>query len=81
MTGLRSFDKKEDDYKDLERSVNIDEAMATVFVLWCMVNVLPTPKLVKGHAGIKKTESSSPLRQVMEWCTRITSADVIDRYK
>ncbi|MBL7743826.1 MAG: glucose-1-phosphate thymidylyltransferase [Chitinophagaceae bacterium] len=48
MLGLPSFDKKEDDYKDLDRSVTISEATADGGVCFMIHgNVLPTPKLVK----------------------------------
>jgi len=47
MLGLPSFDKKEDDYKDLQRSVHIDEAVEDGVCYMIHGNVLPTPKLVK----------------------------------
>ena len=47
MLGLSSFDKKEDDYKDLDRSVYIEEAVDDGFCYMIHGNVLPTPKLVK----------------------------------
>lgn len=80
MTGLRSFDKKEDDYKDLERSVNIDEAMGNGVCFMVHGNVLPTPKLVKAMLALKDGEfiATTTGNGVVY---RITSADVIDRYK
>ncbi|MEI9807394.1 MAG: putative sugar nucleotidyl transferase [Bacteroidota bacterium] len=55
MLGLPSYDKKEDDYKDLDRSVSISEAAADGGVCYMIHgNVLPTPKLVK---AIKKLEN------------------------
>ncbi len=43
MLGLPSFDKKEDDYKDLDRSVNLDEAVGNATCFLIHGNVLPTP--------------------------------------
>ena len=45
--GLPSFDKWEDDYKDLDRSVRIDKNIGDDVFLMVHGNVLPTPKLVK----------------------------------
>jgi UDP-N-acetylglucosamine diphosphorylase/glucosamine-1-phosphate N-acetyltransferase len=54
MLGLPSFDKKEDDYKDLERSVNLDEAVDEKgYCLMIHGNVLPTPELVKAAQKLK----------------------------
>ena len=40
------YDIKEDDYKDLDRSVNIDEAIGDGACLMAHGNVLPTPGLI-----------------------------------
>jgi UDP-N-acetylglucosamine diphosphorylase / glucose-1-phosphate thymidylyltransferase / UDP-N-acetylgalactosamine diphosphorylase / glucosamine-1-phosphate N-acetyltransferase / galactosamine-1-phosphate N-acetyltransferase len=56
MLGLPSFDKKEDDYKDLQRSVNIDEAVGDGVCFMIHGNVLPTPGLVKAIHGLKNGE-------------------------
>ena len=53
---LQSFDKKEDDYKDLSRSVNIDEAAADGICFMIHGNVLPTSKLVKAVKRLKDGE-------------------------
>lgn len=48
MLGLSSYDKKEDDYKDLDRSITISEAAEDGGACFMIHgNVLPTPKLVK----------------------------------
>lgn len=47
MLGLASFDKKEDDYKDLQRSVNIDDAVKDGDCFIVHGNVLPTAALIK----------------------------------
>jgi UDP-N-acetylglucosamine diphosphorylase / glucose-1-phosphate thymidylyltransferase / UDP-N-acetylgalactosamine diphosphorylase / glucosamine-1-phosphate N-acetyltransferase / galactosamine-1-phosphate N-acetyltransferase len=54
--GLISYDKKEDDYKDLARSVNIDEAIGEGTCYMIHGNVLPTPKLVKAIQKLKDGE-------------------------
>ncbi|MBN8675996.1 MAG: glucose-1-phosphate thymidylyltransferase [Chitinophagales bacterium] len=54
MLGLPSFDKKEDDYKDLDRSVNLDEVLDEKgYCLMIHGNVLPTPELVKAAQKLK----------------------------
>src|SRR5262245_37283176 len=57
MLGLKSFDKKEDDYKDLERSVTIDQASRDGGVCFMIHgNVLPTSKLVQEARRLKNGE-------------------------
>jgi UDP-N-acetylglucosamine diphosphorylase / glucose-1-phosphate thymidylyltransferase / UDP-N-acetylgalactosamine diphosphorylase / glucosamine-1-phosphate N-acetyltransferase / galactosamine-1-phosphate N-acetyltransferase len=57
MLGLVSYDKKEDDYKDLDRSMSIPDAVkdgGTCFMIHG--NILPTPKLVKAARKLKNGE-------------------------
>lgn len=56
MLGLPSFDKKEDDYKDLDRSMNIDEAVGDDVCFMIHGNVLPNEKLVKAIKKLKDGE-------------------------
>ncbi len=56
MLGYPSFDKKEDDYKDLDRSVHIDEAAADGDCFVIHGNLLPTPALVKAAQKLKNGE-------------------------
>jgi UDP-N-acetylglucosamine diphosphorylase/glucosamine-1-phosphate N-acetyltransferase len=57
MLGLTSFDRKEDDYKDLERSVHLaDAADEGGYCLMIHGNVLPTPELVKSIRRLKDGE-------------------------
>lgn len=80
MMKLRSFDKKEDDYKDLERSVNIDEATGNGVCFMVHGNVLPTPKLVKAVLNLKDGEFiATPSGNGVVY--RITRKDIINRYK
>jgi UDP-N-acetylglucosamine diphosphorylase/glucosamine-1-phosphate N-acetyltransferase len=54
--GLPSFDKWEDDYKDLDRSVRIDKNMGNDVFLMIHGNVLPTPKMIKAIDKLKNGE-------------------------
>ncbi len=57
MLGLPSYDKKEDDYKDLDRSISIPDAVKggdTCFMIHG--NVLPTPKLVTAARKLRNGE-------------------------
>ena len=56
LLDLPSFDKKEDDYKDLDRSVNIDEAVGDDVCFMIHGNVLPDTKLVKATRKLKDGE-------------------------
>src|SRR6185436_8200577 len=56
MLGLTSFDRKEDDYKDLERSVNIDETIGEDICFMIHGNVLPTTTLIKAVKRLKNGE-------------------------
>lgn len=80
MLGLPSFDKKEDDYKDLGRSVNIDEAVGNDVCLMIHGNVLPTPKLVKAISRLKDGEFiATPGGSSVAF--RITKRDIVDKFK
>ena len=54
--GLPSFDRNEDDYKDLDRSLTIEEAAKDGACLMIHGNVLPTPRLVKAIRSLKNGE-------------------------
>jgi UDP-N-acetylglucosamine diphosphorylase / glucose-1-phosphate thymidylyltransferase / UDP-N-acetylgalactosamine diphosphorylase / glucosamine-1-phosphate N-acetyltransferase / galactosamine-1-phosphate N-acetyltransferase len=56
ILGLPSFDKKEDDYKDLERSVSVDEAVGDGACFMIHGNVLPTGKLIRAMRKLKNGE-------------------------
>lgn len=81
MLGLPSFDKKEDDYKDLGRSVNIDEAVGEHDSCYMIHgNVLPTKTLVKAIRSLKKGEFIASASGT-GIAFRISKSDIIDRYK
>ena len=54
--GLSSFDKREDDYKDLEKAVIIDESIGENTIYLIHGNVLPTTKLVKQIKKLRNGE-------------------------
>src|SRR5204863_8789761 len=54
--GLPSFDKWEDDYKDLDRSIRIDKNIGNDVFLMIHGNVLPTSKMVRAIAKLKNGE-------------------------
>ncbi|HTD95048.1 MAG TPA: putative sugar nucleotidyl transferase [Chitinophagaceae bacterium] len=56
MLGLPSFDRKEDDYKDLDRSLTIDECVGNESCFMIHGNILPTPKLVKAVGRLEHGE-------------------------
>jgi UDP-N-acetylglucosamine diphosphorylase/glucosamine-1-phosphate N-acetyltransferase len=57
MLKLPSFDRKEDDYKDLERSIDLEEAVSkNGFCLMIHGNVLPTPAIIKATRKLKDGE-------------------------
>lgn len=56
MLGLPSYDRKEDDYKDLDRSVSIDEAAGDGVCFMIHGNVLPDETLLKATLKLKDGE-------------------------
>lgn len=56
MLDLPSYDRKEDDYKDLDRSVNINEAVGDDMCFMIHGNVLPDAALVKVALKLKDGE-------------------------
>jgi UDP-N-acetylglucosamine diphosphorylase/glucosamine-1-phosphate N-acetyltransferase len=80
MLTLPSFDKKEDDYKDLKRSINIDEAVEDGVCFIIHGNVLPTPKLIKAIKKLKDGEfiATGKGNSII---FRITQHEIIDKYK
>jgi UDP-N-acetylglucosamine diphosphorylase / glucose-1-phosphate thymidylyltransferase / UDP-N-acetylgalactosamine diphosphorylase / glucosamine-1-phosphate N-acetyltransferase / galactosamine-1-phosphate N-acetyltransferase len=80
MLELPSFDKKENDYKDLQRSVYIDEAVGDGFCLMIHGNVLPTPKLVKAIGQLKDGEFIAT-KTGTGIAFRFTRNEIEDRHK
>jgi UDP-N-acetylglucosamine diphosphorylase/glucosamine-1-phosphate N-acetyltransferase len=56
LLDLPSFDKKEDDYKDLDRSINLADALADGDCYMIHGNVLPSASLVKAIKKLRNGE-------------------------
>ncbi|MFN2457670.1 MAG: putative sugar nucleotidyl transferase [Chitinophagaceae bacterium] len=78
--GWPSFDKQEDDYKDLERAYIIDESIGKDVIYLIHGNVLPTPKLVKQIKKLSPGEFLSvPGKENLVYC--ISQKQVLDQHK
>ena len=80
MLGLPSYDKKEDDYKDLDRSVNLDEAAENATCFLIDGNILPTPALVKKISKLKNGEFISAEGST-GFAFRFTKKEIKEKYK
>lgn len=80
MLGLASFDKKEDDYKDLQRSVHIDEAVGEGVCFIVHGNVLPTPGLIKAVCKLKNGQFIA-VRGGNSIVFKVTKNDIEGRHK
>ena len=80
VLGLPSFDKKEDDYKDLDRSVNISEVVGDEVCFMIHGNILPTPKLVKTIHKLKNGEFISAIGSA-GIVFRFTKKEIKDKHK
>jgi len=56
ILGIPSFDRQEDDYKDLDRAITIEEAVQQGVCLMIHGNVLPSPGLIKAVRLLKDGE-------------------------
>ena len=78
--GLRSFDKWEDDYKDLDRSIRIDKKIGDDVFLMVHGNVLPTAKMVKAISKLKDGEFIS-VNGNAGIVFRFTKKEIVEPYK
>jgi len=81
MLGLSSYDKKEDDYKDLDRSISISTAVkdgGTCFMIHG--NVLPTPKLINAIRKLKNGEFLS-VKGGEGVAFRFTKSEILEKHK
>lgn len=75
--GTSSYDKFEDDYKDLEKSVRINEVIGDDILYLIHGNVLPTKKIVKQVKKLKPGEFLSvPEKESFVYC--LSKKEVID---
>jgi UDP-N-acetylglucosamine diphosphorylase / glucose-1-phosphate thymidylyltransferase / UDP-N-acetylgalactosamine diphosphorylase / glucosamine-1-phosphate N-acetyltransferase / galactosamine-1-phosphate N-acetyltransferase len=78
--GLESFDKKEGDYKDLDRSIEIGEINEKDVVYLIHGNILPTAKLVKQIKKLKTGQFISvPEKESIIYC--ISQKEIVDSNK
>src|SRR5689334_2803678 len=69
LLNLSSFDKQEGDYKDLDRSVIIDESIGKDLIYLIHGNILPTQKLAKAVKKLKPGEFLSvPEKENIIYC-------------
>src|SRR4026208_601974 len=54
--GMKSYDRWEDDYKDLDRSIRLDKLDDGDTCFMIHGNILPTPKLIKALKKLKNGE-------------------------
>jgi UDP-N-acetylglucosamine diphosphorylase/glucosamine-1-phosphate N-acetyltransferase len=75
--GAPSYDKFEEDYKDLERSVRIHEIIGTDIIYLIHGNVLPTKNMVQQVKKLKPGEALSvPEKESFVYC--ISAKEVVD---
>jgi UDP-N-acetylglucosamine diphosphorylase/glucosamine-1-phosphate N-acetyltransferase len=81
ILGLPSFDKKEDDYKDLDRSITISDAARDGGACFMIHgNVIPTPKLVRAVRKLNNGEFIS-VNGSEGIVFRFTKADIIKEHE
>lgn len=77
---LPSFDKHEDDYKDLDRAIVLDASIGSDLVYLLHGNILPTPTLVKMVKKLQPGECiSAGGRESVAYC--ISQQEIIDANK
>lgn len=80
LLNLPSFDRNEDDYKDLDRSVTIENAVDDGVCLMIHGNVLPSPKLIKAIHRLKDGEFIS-VNGNTGIVFRFTKKEISEKYK
>ena len=81
MLGLPSFDRKEDDYKDLDRSLSLEDAASDGgYCLMVHGNVLPTTDLIKAVRKLKDGEFIAA-KDSSGIVFRFTRKQIRDKYK
>lgn len=78
--GLPSFDKQEDDYKDLEKAIIIHETIGRDTIYLIHGNILPNERLVNLVKKLKPGEAiSAPQKEAFIYC--ISQKQVINEHK
>src|SRR6266480_3612919 len=78
--GFPSFDKWEDDYKDLDRSIHIGKNIGNDVFLMIHGNILPTPKMIKAISKLTNGEFIS-VNGDAGIIFRFTKKEIIEPYK
>jgi UDP-N-acetylglucosamine diphosphorylase / glucose-1-phosphate thymidylyltransferase / UDP-N-acetylgalactosamine diphosphorylase / glucosamine-1-phosphate N-acetyltransferase / galactosamine-1-phosphate N-acetyltransferase len=77
---LTSYDKFENDYKDLDRSIDLEGTIGDDIIYLVHGNVLPTPRLVKHVKKLKPGEFLSlPEKETLVYC--ISKEQVMEPHK
>ena len=77
---LPSFDKYEEDYKDLDRAIHLDQSIGDDIVYLVHGNVIPTPRLLKQVKKLKPGEFISlEGKENVVYC--ITKEQVVEPHK
>lgn len=79
MLGLPSFDKWEDDYKDLDRSLRVDASIGDEIYLMVHGNIIPGPRLVKAVNKLQDGEFLSVNGQGVVF--RFSGKEVVEPHK
>jgi UDP-N-acetylglucosamine diphosphorylase/glucosamine-1-phosphate N-acetyltransferase len=80
LLDMPSFDKFEEDYKDLDRSITIDGPIGKDLIYLIHGNLLPTPKLVQQVKKLKPGSCISvPDQESIVYC--ISSKEILDAHK
>lgn len=80
MLGLSSYDKKEDDYKDLDRSVHIDEVIGNDCCYIIHGNILPSRPIIKLIKKLKPGDFVAT-SSGNGFAYKVTRKEIIDRHK
>ena len=78
--GLPSFDKQEDDYKDLDRSIVVDKTIGEDTCFMIHGNILPTRSLIKAARKLKNGEFLS-VNGDTGIVFRFTGNEVVDEHR
>ncbi|MGZ8557216.1 MAG: putative sugar nucleotidyl transferase [Chitinophagaceae bacterium] len=80
LLGLPSFDRNEDDYKDLDRSLTIEDGVKDGVCLMIHGNVLPSSKLIKAIHKLKNGEFIS-VNENAGIVFRVTKNEISEKHK
>ncbi len=80
MLALPSFDKKEDDYKDLSRAVELETFIGKEDCFMVHGNVLPSPVLIKAIRGLKNGECIAT-REGYNIAYRFSKKEIRDKHQ